>query len=78
MRDRIPTVKQALSRMETRKKYASFMHEIRQNQDRRHLFNDLHRIEGMLYHRLCPGLQEHALFVKQRAKLQAAIAETMF
>ena len=78
MRDRIPTVKQALSRMETRKKYASFMHEIRQNQDRRHLSNDLQRIEGMLYHRLRPGLQEHALFVKQRAKLQAAIAETMF
>jgi len=71
-------VKEALARMETRKKHHNFMHEIRQNQDRRHLFNDLQRIEGMLYHRLRPGLQEHALFERQRAKLQAAIADTMF
>ena len=78
MRDRRPTVKQALARMERRKKYHDFMHEIRMNQDRRHLFNDLQRIEGQLYHRLRPGLREHALFEKQRAKLQAAIADTMF
>ena len=78
MRDRRPTVKQAPSRMETRRKYAHFMHEIRANQDRSHLFNDLQRIEGMLYHRLRPGLREHALFEQQRAKVAAAIAATMF
>ena len=76
--ERRPTVKQALARWEKRKKYASFLHEIRVNQDRRHLHNDLQRIEGMLYHRLRPGLQEHALFEKQRAKVQQSIAETMF
>ena len=78
MRDRKPTVKQAPSRMETRKKYARFMQEIRANQDRRRLFNDLQRIEGVLYHRLRHGLREHALFEQQRAKVQAAIAATMF
>ena len=72
MRDRRPTVKQALSRWETRKKYASFAHDIRVNQERRRLHNDLQRIEGMLYHRLRPGLQERALFEQQKAKLKAA------
>ena len=76
--ERIPTVQQALKRMETRRKHAAFTTEIRNNQDRRHLANDLHRIEGMLYHRLRPGLREHALFEQQRDKLQAAIRETMF
>ena len=70
-------MKQALSRMEHRKKYHDFLVEIRKNQDRRHLQNDLQRIEGMLFHRLRPGLREHALFEQQRTKLQAAIAETM-
>ena len=40
--------------------------------------NDLQRIEGMLYHRLRPGLRERALFEQQRAKVAAAIAATMF
>ena len=71
-------VKQALSRLETRKKYHDFLVEIRKNQDRRHMMNDLQRIEGMLFHRLRPGLREHALFEQQRTKLQAAIAETVF
>jgi len=75
---RIPTLKEVLSRAERRKKYASFTHEIRMNQDRRHLHNDLQRIEGMLYHRLRPGLQEHALFERQRSKIQSAITATMF
>ena len=76
--ERRPTVKQALSRLETRKKYHDFLVEIRKNQDRRHMQNDLQRIEGMLFHRLRPGLREHALFEQQRTKLKAAIAETMF
>ena len=71
LEERRPTVKQALPRMETRKKYHDFLVEIRKNQD-------LQRIEGMLFHRLRPGLREHALFEQQRTKLQAAIAETMF
>ena len=76
--ERRPTVSQALARWEKRKKYANFLHEIRVNQDRRHLRNDLQRIGGMLQHRLRPGLQEHALFEQQRAKVKAAIASTMF
>ena len=71
-------MKEALSRMGRRKKYHDFLVEIRKNQDRRHLQNDLERIEGMLFHRLRPGLQEPALFEKQRAKVQQSIAETMF
>ena len=78
LEERRPTVKEALSRMEHRKKYHDFLVEIRKHQDRRHLQNDLQRIEGMLFHRLRPGLREHALFEQQRTKLQAAIAETMF
>ena len=70
-------MKEALSRMERRKKYHDFLVEIRKNQDRRHLQNDLERIAGMLFHRLRPGLREHALFEHQRSKVQAAIAETM-
>ena len=71
-------MKEALSRMERRKKYHDFLVEIRKNQDRRHLQNDLERIAGMLFHRLRPGLREHALFEHQRSKIQAAITETMF
>ena len=78
LEERRPTVKEALSRMERRKKYHDFLVEIRKNQDRRHPQNDLERIEGMLFHRLRPGLREHALFEHQRSKVQAAIAETMF
>ena len=78
LEERRPTVKQALSRMETRKKYHDFLAEIRKSQVRRHLQNDLQRVEGMLFHRLRPGLREHALFEQQRTKLKAAIAETMF
>ena len=78
LEERRPTVQEALSRMERRKKYHDFLVEIRKNQDRRHMQNDLQRIEGMLFHRLRPGLREHALFEQQRTKLQAAIAETMF
>ncbi len=78
LEERRPTVKEALSRMERRKKYHDFLVEIRKNRDRRHLQNDLERIEGMLFHRLRPGLREHALSDEQRTKLRAAIAETMF
>ena len=76
--ERIPPIKEALKRMDRRRKYATFSHEIRQNQDRRHMANDLQRIEGMLYHRLRPGLAEHALFEQQRDKLHAAIKEIRF
>ena len=60
-------MKQAPSRMETRKGYHDSLIEIRKNQDRRRMLNDLQRIEGMLFHRLRPGLREHALFEQQRA-----------
>ena len=73
-----PTLEQALARFEKRKKYASMAHELRQAQTRRHLYNDLQRIEGVLYHRLREGMQDHAQFKLQKEKLQSAIAESLF
>ena len=73
-----PTSAQALARYEKRKKYASMAHELRQAQTRRHLYNDLQRVEGVLYHRLREGMQDHGQFAMQKEKLQTAIRETMF
>ena len=70
-----PTLAQALVRFEKRKKYASMAHELRQAQTRRSLYNDLQRIEGVLYHRLREGMRDHAQFAMQKEKLQRAIAE---
>ena len=53
-------------------------HELRQAQTRRHLYNDLQRVEGVLYHRLREGMQDHGQFAMQKEKLQRAIRETMF
>ena len=53
-------------------------HELRQAQTRRNLYNDLQRVEGVLYHRLREGMRDHALFAMQKEKLQRAIRETMF
>ena len=57
-----PTSAQALARYEKRKKYASMAHELRQAQTRRHLYDDLQRVEGVLYHRLREGMQDKAQF----------------
>ena len=73
-----PTLAQALARYEKRKKYASMAHELRQAQTRRHLYDDLQRVEGVLYHRLREGMQDHAQFAMQKEKLQRAIRKTMF
>ena len=73
-----PTLAQALAKFEKRKKYASMVHELRQAQQRRHLYNDLQRVEGVLYHRLREGMRDHAQFAMQKEKLQRAIRETMF
>ena len=73
-----PTLQQALARFERRKKYASMAHELRQAQTRRHLYNDLQRVEGVIYKRLREGMQDHAQFAMQKEKLQRAIRETMF
>ena len=73
-----PTLQQALARFEKRKKYASMAHEPRQAQTRRHLYNDLQRVEGVMYKRLRKGMQDHAQFAMQKEKLQRAIRETMF
>ena len=67
-----------MARFEKRKKYASMAHELRQAQTRRHLYNDLQRVEGVLYHRLREGMQDHAQFKLQKEKLQRAIAESLF
>ena len=53
-------------------------HEPRQAQTRRHLYNDLQRVEGVLYHRLREGMQDHAQFKLQKKKLQRVIAESLF
>ena len=73
-----PTLEQALARYEKRKKYASMAHELRQAQTRRHLHNDLQRVQGVLYHRLREGMHDHAQFAMQKQKLERAIRETMF
>ena len=73
-----PTVEQGLTRFERRKKYASMAHELRQAQTRRHPYNDLQRVEGILYHRLREGMQDHVQFKLQKEKLQRAIAESLF
>ena len=72
-----PTLAQALARFEKRKKYASMAHEIREAQTRRNLYNDLQRVEGVLYHRLREGMHDHAQFALQKEKLQRAIAESL-
>ena len=72
-----PTLAQALARYEKRKKYASMAHELRQAQTRRHLYDDLQRVEGVLHHRLREGMQDKAQFKMQKEKLQRAIAESL-
>ena len=72
-----PTLEQALARYEKRKRHASMAHEIRQAQTRRHLYNDLERVKGVMYHRLPVGMQDHAQFAVQKQKLQRAIAESL-
>ena len=72
-----PTLAQALARYEKRKKYASMAHELRQAQTRRRLYDDLLRVEGVLYHRLREGMQDKAQFKMQKEKLQRAIAESL-
>ena len=71
------TLAQALARYEKRKKYASMAHELRQAQTRRHLYDDLQRVEGVLYHRLREGMHDKAQFKMQKEKLQRAIAESL-
>ena len=73
-----PTLEQALARFEKRKKVASMAHELRQAQTRRHLYNDLQRVEGVMYKRLRERMQDHGQFAVQKEKLRKAIRETMF
>ena len=73
-----PTLAQALAQFEKRKKYVCMMHDLRQAQTRRNLYNHLQRVEGVLYHRLREGMRDHAQFAMQKEKLQRAIRETMF
>ena len=72
-----PMLAQALARFEKRKKYASMAHELRQAQTRRNLYNDLQRVQGVLYHRLREGMHDHAQFAMQKQKLQRAIADSL-
>ena len=66
-----PTVEQALTRFERRKRYASMAHELRQARTRRHLYNDLQRVEGVLYHRLREGMcQDESRALAQAEELK--------
>ena len=77
-RHRRPTVRQALERLETRKKHFKSMHDLRVAQDRATLMNELHRVHGTMYGRLRPGQLEFATFEQQKQKLMREIAESMF
>ena len=53
------------------------LRDARRAQTRRHLYDDLQRVEGVLYHRLREGMQDKAQFKMQKEKLQRAIAESL-
>ena len=72
------TVRQALERLETRKKHFKSMHDLRVAQNRATLMNELHRVHGTMYGRLRPGQREFANFEQQKQKLLREIAESMF
>ena len=76
-RHRRPTVRQALERLETRKKHFKSMHDLRVAQNRATLMNELHRVQGTTYGRLRPGQREFATFEQQKQKLLREIATSM-
>ena len=73
-----PTVRQALERLETRRKHFKSMHDLRVAQNRATLVNELHRVHGTMYGRLRQGQQEFATFAQQKQKLLREISESMF
>ena len=75
---RRPTVRQALERLETRRKHFKSMHDIRVARERATLINELHRVHGTMYGRLGPSHVEFAGFAEQKKKLMRAIADSMF
>ena len=75
---RRPTVRQALERLETRRKHFKSMHDIRVARERATLINELHRVHGTMYGRLGPKHVEFAGFAEQKKKLMRAIADSMF
>ena len=77
-RRRRPTVRQALERMEIRKKHFKSMHDLRVARNGATLVNELHRVHGTMYGRLRPGQREFATFQLQKEKLLREIADTMF
>ena len=77
-RHRLPTRRQALERLKTRKKHFKSMHDLRVAQNRATLMNELHRVHGTMYGRLRPGQREFATFQHQKDKLLREIAESMF
>ena len=76
---RRPTVREALERLETRRKHFKSMHDIRVARERATLINELHRVHGTMYGRLGPQHDEFAGFAEQKKnKLMRAIADSMF
>ena len=71
-------MRQALERLDTRRKHFKSMHDFRVAQDRATLINELHRVHGTMYGRLRPGQREFATFQQQKDKLLREIAESMF
>ena len=75
---RRPTVRQALERLETRKKHFKSMHDPRVPQNRATLINELHRVHGTMYGTLRANQQEFAVFLNQKQKILRGSSETMF
>ena len=75
---RRPTVRQALERLETRKKHFKSTHDLLVAQNRASLMNELHREQGTRYGRLRADQQEVAVLLNQKQKTLRGIAETMF
>ena len=75
---RRPTVRQALERLETRKKHFKSMHDDRLAHNRATLMNELHRVHGTMYGRLRADQQEFAALQNQKDKILRDLAESIF
>ena len=79
MRERLHALEldKYIERFNRRRKHARMTHDIRRAQNAAHLRNEIERVEGVMLHRLHPGLQQHALFEHQRTKLHQAMRENL-
>ena len=80
MRERLQALEldQCIERFNRRRKLARMTHDLKRAQAAAHLRNEIERIEGVMLHRLHPGLQQHALFEHQKTKLRNAMRDNLF